>query len=214
MSNVKFQTNKKDTIWTNAFGDSVPFKFVPQSDKIKEELGVKIHKEAIKIEGLLNNLHILMNEARQKINTVIREEYELKNKKSLKVTKGSFTWYNFDKSLKVECEMNDIVKWDSSLMTEALNLFNKFLEKSLNEEAILIKGLINSAFSNTKGMIDTGKVFQILKHEDKINNPNFQKACELIRNAQNIDRTKLYMRVWEKSESGEYRNINLNFSSI
>ena len=84
----------------------------------------------------------------------------------------------------------------------------------MTEANELISQLVKSAFANTKGMIDTDKVFQILRYEEKIKNKQFQKACELIKQAQSIDRTKLYMRIWEKDADGAYRNINLNFSNI
>ena len=144
---------------------------------------------------------------------MIKEEYAIKGK-AKKEGKGSFTWYNFDKSIKVEADINDIVKWDGALMTEALGLLNKYISGSLTESNELIKQLVNDAFSNSKGMIDSRKIFQLLKYETKIKNASFLKACEMIKQAQSIDKTKLYMRVWEKMDTGEYRNVNLQFSNI
>lgn len=213
MSNVKIHT-LKDTTWTNASGDQVPVKFVPKSDKVKEVLAGKIHKAALNAESVLLALHTQMKEAMAEIKQMVMNEYQLKYKKEKSAGKGSFVWYNFDKSLKIEANVDDIVKWDSSLMTEALTLLNQYLESNLSDANILIKNLVNDAFANTKGMIDSRKVFQILKYEKDIKNTKFQKACELMKAAQGIDKTKLYMRVWEKAENGEYRSINLNFSSI
>jgi len=211
--NVKIHTSK-DSVWVNAAGDQVPFKFVPKSDKSKEAHAGKIYKSALNVEKVLNEFYELMREALEEIQKIVKEEYELKAKKEKKQGKGSFTWYNFDKSLKVEADVNDIVKWDEALMTEALQLLNQYIDNSLNETNVLIKKLINDAFANSKGMIDSRKVFQLLKYEKEIRSVKFQKACELMKAAQGIDKTKLYMRVWERTESGEYRNINLNFSTI
>lgn len=210
---VKINTNKTAT-WVNAAGDAVPLKFVPKIDKEKEALAGKIHKTATAVEASLNALYELMDDAFTHIRAMIKAEYELKNKTKKKEGKGSLTWYNFDRSIKVEADMNDIVKWDSALMTEALEHLNKYLSSGLTDTNLLIQGLVKSAFSNRSNMIDSGKVFQILKHQPDIKNATFQKACELMRNAQSIDKTRLYMRVWEKLTTGEYRNINLNFSSI
>lgn len=211
--NVKIHTSK-DSVWVNAAGDQVPLKFVPKSDKQKEAHAGKIYRAALNVEKVLNEFYDLMREALEEIQKVVKEEYELKAKKEKKQGKGSFTWYNFDKSLKVEADVNDIVKWDEALMTEALQLLNQYIDNSLNETNVLIKKLINDAFANSKGMIDSRKVFQLLKYEKEIRSTKFQKACELMKAAQGIDKTKLYMRVWERTESGEYRNINLNFSTI
>jgi hypothetical protein len=213
MKQVKIHTSK-DTTWTNASGDQVPVKFVPKSDKVKEVLAGKIHKAALNAEAVLAALHEQMKEAMAEVKKMVMDEYQLKYKKEARAGKGSFLWYNFDKSLKIEAKVDDIVKWDNSLMTEALTLLNQYLDSNLTDANILIKNLVNDAFANSKGMIDSRKVFQILKYEKDIKNAKFQKACELMKAAQGIDTTKLYMRVWEKTENGEYRNINLNFSSI
>jgi hypothetical protein len=200
---IKIHT-AKDSIWTNAAGDAVPLKFVPATEKRKETLAAKVHKSAIGVEAALLNFHQLIAGA---------FEYEIKYKKEKK-GKGSFTWFSFDRSIKIEADMNEIIKWDNALMTEAKTLLDMYISSNMSEANELISGLVMGAFGNTKGMIDTGKVFQILKYQDKIKASKFQKACELIKKAQSIDKTKLYMRVWEKQEDGSYRNINLNFSAI
>lgn len=209
MSNVKNHT-PKDKVWINAEGESVPVKFVPAEDKLKEAYAMKIHKVALGVEASLAALYLIMNDATQAIVAKVKEQFEIKQKKY----KGNITWYNFNRSIKVEAEMNDIVKWDEALMTEALSLLNQYLDSHLSDTDVLVKDLINKAFSNTKGMIDTGKVMQLLKYEERIRSEKFKKACSLIRQAQSIDKTKLYMRIWEKQTDGSYRNINLNFSSL
>ncbi|MBS1642740.1 MAG: DUF3164 family protein [Bacteroidetes bacterium] len=210
---VKNYTNK-DAIWTNAAGDDVPLKFVPKVDKVKESLSNKIRKMALEVECSIQQFHNFMNDCFIEVDKLIKEEYSIKNSKEKKKGKGSLTWYNFDKSIKVEADINDIAKWDNALMTEAQELLNQYISSNLSENNDLIKGLVTDAFSNSKNQIDSRKVFQILKYETKIKNTKFLKACDLIKQAQSIDKTKLYMRVWEKMEDGSYRNINLNFSSI
>jgi len=212
MNKVKIH-KKTDSTWLNAAGDKVPYKFVPESDRLKEAFAGKLHKAAIAAETALLDLHTAMRIGFDAVAQQIKSEYELKNKKQ-KAGKGGITWFNFDRSIKFEANINDIVKWDSALMTEALQLLNTYISTNMTEANVLISELVQSAFANTKGMIDTGKVFQILRHENKIKNKGFQKACELIKQAQSIDRTKLYMRVWEKGDDGQYRNVNLQFSNI
>lgn len=213
MKTVNFHSTKNET-WVNAAGDAVPYKYVPKNDKVKESLGAKIHKAALNAESVLKALHIQMNYAFAQIKAGLLEEFEIKKTKKQSLGKGSLTWYNFDKSLKVEADMNDIIKWDEALMAESLALFNKYLNSSLGEVDVFVRALVDKGFSNSKGQIDTGKVFQILKQEKNIKNTNFQKACQLIKQAQDVDKTKLYMRVWEKLPDGSYRNINLNFTSL
>lgn len=210
---VTTYTNKH-SVWINAAGDAVPYKFVPQIDKDKEKLAAKLLSSALKAEETLQLLHTAMNEATQHVVQATRQEYAIKSGKEKAQGKGAITWYNFDRSIKIEADVNDIVKWDEALMTEALKLLNDYVNSNLTEGQELIKGMVTDGFSNSKGMIDSRRIFQLLKYETKIKHKGFLKACELIKQAQNVDTTKLYMRIWVKEQDGSYRNVNLNFSSI
>jgi Protein of unknown function (DUF3164) len=210
MQTVKFQTDK---IWVNASGDAVPFKFVPPIDRKKETMAQKVYKQALQAEKILQDLYYFMADTFSAINALVKKEYEIKGKEK-KAGKGSFTWFNFDKSLKIEADIHEVVKWDEALSSEAYQLFKEYISQALSGDRELIDGLVTETFANNKGMIDTKKAFQIIKWGRKIKHSKFQKACDLLIQAQGIDRTKLYMRVWVKEEDGSYRNIVLNFSQI
>lgn len=199
--------------WQNAEGDMVPYAFVPVIDRKKETLAGSLHKKALAIEAALKALQEAMDKAIAEVNVLIMEQYEIRYNKKRKA-KGGLTWYNFDRSIKIESTLQGIVKWDQALMTEAKLQLDDYINSNMKEANEFISSLVSAAFSNTKGMIDTGKVFQILKHQDQIKAKAFQKACELMKKAQDIDRTKLYQRIWEKQDDGSYRNINLSFSSL
>lgn len=210
---VKIHTTK-DATWTNAAGEAVPYKFVPKTDKLKESLAGKLVKMALSAEDCLKALHIEMNKAMESVSEVIKNEYLNKYSKEKKAGKGSFTWFNWDRSVKIEADINEIEKWDGALMTEALSLFKKYINDSLSDSNELINSLVNDAFSNSKGQIDSKKINQLLKYQDKIKNKSFLKACELIVKARDIDKKKLYQRVWIKTDDGSYRNVQLNFSAL
>lgn len=205
--------SKKDK-WTDASGNDVPQKFLLKSDKVKEAFAGKIYKQSLAIEAQLNAFHAMIREASETVLSIVRNDYELKNGKAKKQTKGAFTWFNYDRSVKIEADVNDIVKWNSALLSEAHELLKEYITGEIGETNILIKGLVNEAFSTSRGEVDSRKIFQLLKYEDKIKNSKFLKACGLLKQAQAIDKTKMYMRVWAKQDDGQYRNINLNFSSL
>ncbi|MBA4196553.1 MAG: hypothetical protein C0459_03265 [Chitinophaga sp.] len=213
-SQVSIQTTKQQS-WVDATGITVPLKFVPAMDKKKEILAGNIYKKALAVEKILQELYELMNEATTEIRMMIKAEHDLKGK-SVKDKKreSSITWFSFNKSLKIEADMHDIVKWNPTLMAEAHELLKDFLGKSLNADKEFIGELVMEAFSNSKGVIDSKMIFKLLKYENKLKNAKYSKACQLMREAQDIDKTKMYQRVWEKMEDGSYRNINLNFSSL
>jgi hypothetical protein len=210
---VKTHTTK-DASWTNAAGDTVPLKFIGHADKVKERNAAAIRNAALKVEKALSDLYDQMGLTIAEVERAVKEEYEIKNRKKKPEGKGNFQWYNFDGSICVASKINDVVKWDDQMMKEANLLLTDYISTSLGEVNVLISKLVSGAFANTKGKIDGSKVFQILSYQNEITNNKFQRACELMRDAQSIDRSKLYMMVSERMENGEFRNINLNFSSI
>lgn len=206
--------SKKHPVWINAAGDQVPVKFVPKNDIEKEKLAADVLAAALKASEQLAKLHAKMLAATEAVKAMVKEQLGIEGRKGVGKGKGSLTWYSFDKSIKIEADMNEISRWDEPMMAEALNLLNTYLNENLSDANILIKGLVSDAFSSNKGTIDTKKVFQLLKYEDQIKDKNFQSACKLIRKAQDVDRTKLYMRIATRQEDGSYKYINLNFSAI
>lgn len=210
---VKIHTTK-DAVWHNAAGDAVPAKYVSKADRHKETWAGALHKQALKAEDVLADLHTAMKDGCEQIAALVRQEYEIKNGKKPRETKGNLTWYNFDGSIKVEANVNEIVKWDDAMMAEARKLLDKYLDSSLSETQAVIKKIMMAAFSNRKGTIDGRKVFELLSYENEVNSSNYKKACEIMRQAQTIDRSKLYMSISERLQDGSYRSIVLNFSNI
>lgn len=209
---VKIQTPKNKT-WVDADGTAVPYKFIPAAERMKESIAGGILKEALKIEKCLFDFHAKLSADFNKVFNQMLEDFKLKYNKERKI-KGAYTWFNFDKSIKIEASINDIIRWDEAMMHEAREQLDDYLNQNLTDSNELIRELAQAAFSNSKGMIDTGKVFQILKYEDKIRHKSFQRACLLMRNAQSVVNSKKYMRVWVREDDGSYRNVNLNFSSL
>lgn len=206
------QTAKQST-WRDADGQEVPYKFVPAADRMKESLAGTLLKKALKVEKQLEDFYNELKDGFDKVYQQMLADYNLKYGKERKI-KGSYAWFNFDKSIKIESSISDLIKWDDAMMSEAREYLDKYLAKNLTDTNELIKGLAQAAFSNAKGMIDTGKVFQILKFEDKIRDKYFQTSCKLMRGAQSVANSKRYMRVFVRQEDGQYRNVNLNFSSL
>ncbi|MCH5690008.1 DUF3164 family protein [Niabella sp. W65] len=117
------------------------------------------------------------------------EDYKIANNKERKI-KGSYTWFNFDRSIKIEGDVKDLVKWDEAKMALAREHFDEYMAKNLTTTNELVRGLIQKAFSNNKGMIDTAQVFLILKYQSSEKDASFQTACNLMRNAHSVANSK------------------------
>lgn len=141
-------------------------------------------------------------------------EETYKDKKIPKKWKGNFTFYNFDRSLKVEVNVNETIQFDEALIAAARECLDSFITKNVQGTDEVVRTLINSAFHNTKGGLDSKKVLSLLKYRQKIKAGEFQKALNLIEESISRPSSKKYFRVWAKDADGKYQNVDLNFSSI
>lgn len=210
---IKFHS-PKDSTWTNAAGDPVPVKHISKSEKMKEAIAARLYKKAMKMEEALVELFADMQQANMEIDAALRNDYELKTGQKKKAGKGGLTWYSFDGGIKVETNVNEYLKFDDGLMKEAQVLLNEYIGSRLNEDQKLIAAIATDAFSTSKGGFDPRKVFNLLKYEGQVKSTRFSKVCELIRNAQRIDKAKAYYRISVRQPDGNYRPIKLNFSSL
>ncbi|MGN7787391.1 DUF3164 family protein [Niabella sp. 22666] len=210
--NITIQTPKQST-WHDADGNEVPLKFVPKSDRVKEKLAGTLVKKALALEQDLLAFFTELKAGCDAVYNQMLEDYKIANNKERKI-KGSYTWFNFDRSIKIEGDVKDLVKWDEAKMALAREHFDEYMAKNLSTTNELVRGLIQKAFSNNKGMIDTAQVFLILKYQSSEKDASFQTACDLMRNAHSVANSKKYYRVWVRQEDGQYRNVNLNFSSL
>jgi hypothetical protein len=203
---------KTDRVWKDAAGLQIPARFVTNAERSFELLSAKVLKSALHAEKTLLDLHVLMSECFEEVRALINQEMDSKKKPPLK--QKSLTWFNFDKSVKIEAKSSDLIKWNESMLTEAMDLINIFLGKSMGDVNDLIRRLVADALSNRKKQVDARKIFQIIKHRDKIKNKDFQAACDLLIQAQGYDRSKIYMSVSFRKQDGVYQAVNLNFSNF
>jgi hypothetical protein len=201
-------TQKAGEPWTDEQGITIPFTRISKIEREKERLSSKILSKATEASNDLVWLHRFITEANNTINA-------LSNKEGKSLTKkGGFTWYNFDKSIKVEINRNDTVSFDEGMIASAREKLDIFLSDNTIGTDDIVRQLINTAFHNSKGGLDSKRVLSICKFRSKIKDSRFIDAINLIEASQSIRKTKQYYRVWVKDEAGEYININLQFSNI
>ena len=194
--------------WTDEQGITIPFTRINQSEKLKERFAGTITNKAMALSKQMEELHILIRKAETDIAQQAAKEGKAVTKK------GSFTWYNFDKSVRIEVNNNDTVKFDEAMIAAAREKMDKFLSESVSNTEDIVKQLINSAWHSRKGGLDSKKVLGLTKFRNKIAHKDFQEALNLIEQSQNIDSSKKYYKVAVKDDQGQYKNINLQFSNV
>lgn len=208
---VVIQKSGKD--WIDETGTSIPFNRISALEKTKEKFAGMLLKEALKVNEFLKGFSHSIAHANDMVNKSIIEDLKA-SKKNMKATKGNFTWYNFDRSIKVEVSVNETIHFDQAMIASARHAFDKFIEKNVQGTDDIVRQLINNAFANTRGGLDSKKVMSLLKYRSKIKDKSFQAALDLIEQSISRPSSKRYFRIWVKDAAGKYQNIELNFSSI
>jgi len=202
------QTNKQP-MWVDESGNKIPFNRLTSIEKNQEKQAARIVKEAERLNGLITAF-------KSDIKTICEKVYTdfMESKSVNKPAKGNFTWFNFDRSIKIEVSINDRIEFDNLTMKACKEKFDEFLGLNLDEKQAFVKELINEAFSTSRGKLDAKKVMSLMKYRTKIKDTLFQEALDLLEQSIRRPDSRTYFRVWKKADDGQYKNIDLNFSSI
>jgi len=104
------QTNKQP-MWVDESGNKIPFNRLTAIEKNQEKQAAKIVKEAERLNGLIMAF-------KSDIKTICEKVYNdfMEAKSVNKPAKGNFTWFNFDRSIKIEVSINDRIEFDDLTM--------------------------------------------------------------------------------------------------
>jgi hypothetical protein len=203
------QTNKQ-TSWTDDKGVSVPFTRITKIEREKEKIANKIVTDATAIKERLKAFKTYVETECGKLYQASLKEHKAEDK----VRKGNFTWYNFDKEVRVEVNVNERIGFQEPEISIAKEKLDSFISDNLGGVDKLIQELVNDAFQNTKGALDAKKVMSLLKYRSKIKAVKFQEALDLIEKSIVTNGSKTYFKVSLRQPNGEYEYIDLNFSSL
>lgn len=207
----------KDKTWYDEKGISVPITRVSALEKKKERYAGNLSDYAMDLNAQLIEFKQQMQSLSEEIYNDHMAKYlnEVKAKgEEPKKQKGNFTWYSFDRSVKIEVDVNDRIEFDSLIISACQEKLNDFLSDNLTSNQEYFRDLINDAFSTSHGKLDTRKVLGLLKHKSKIRQKKFQDAMALLEQSIHSNSSKTYYKVSVKDAAGEYKSINLNFSSL
>jgi hypothetical protein len=91
---------------------------------------------------------------------------------------------------------------------------DSFIELNVDGRVDFVKELVNDAFKTSRGQLDSRKVMSLMRYRNKIKDNTFREALDLIEESIRRPESKIYYRISEKDESGEYKSVELNLSSI
>jgi len=199
----------KDGVWKDEAGKDVPIEYIGTGARLKERNAATLLKEAVSLNKKLTIFKKLVEKLSGGVYQVAMEEFKAK-----KDGKGNFTWFNFDRSIKVEVSISERTEFDDLAIEASKKKLDEFLGENLNSKTAFVKDLVIDAFSTTKGKIDVDKVFQLMKYRTKIKDQLFQEAINILEAGIRRPGSKTYFRISEKKEDGSYSLVNLNFSNV
>lgn len=200
----------KQTTWIDASGVQVPYSRTTKTERSKESSAAKLLKIAQGVEAQLVEFKAAIQSACETFYKEVLKEHNADKRER----KGNFTWYNFDKSIRVEVNATERIEFKSPEIGLAKEKLDSFIEEGLGTTDAFIKELVNDAFQNTKGSLDPKKVLSLLKHRSKTKAVKFHEALDLIEKSIERNSSKTYYKIAIKGNSGEYEYVKLNFSEI
>lgn len=199
----------KETVWLDESGMQIPYNRLTKLEKSKEVTSNRLLNKAISIN---NSLKLFKEEVKEQCEKIYRMAMDEMNSKGS--GKGNFTWFNFDRSVKVEVSISERIEFDDLQIEACKEKLNEFLDDNIDGKVDFVKQLVNDAFSTSRGKLDTKKVMSLLKYRSKIKAKMFQDALDLLELSIRHPESKTYFRIWLRTEDGSYQNVDLNFSSI
>ena len=198
-----------DKFWQDEAGTRIPFARTTKAERLMERSTARILRESKATSKRIAELKELIAKLTSEAYAMFMRE------KDAKPGKGNFTMYNFDRSIKVEVNVNEPIIFDEMTIAAAKAKFDEFLDKNITTTDDVIKQMILEAFETTRGRkLDTKRVMNLVRYAEKVRNPLFKEAAKLISEAIRHPQTKTYYKVYERTADGSYQNINLNIASI
>lgn len=205
---IEKQTSKQQ-FWTDEKGINIPYNRTTPLERKMENKSYQLAKKAVE-------LHNKLADFKRDVAKICQEIYEqyMAENQITKKTKGNFTWYNFNRSIKIEVSINERIEFDDLAIEAAKAKLEQFLDGNIEAKDQFIKQLVMDAFETSRGKLDVKKVMSLVRYKSKIKAPLFREAVELIEKGIRRPDSRMYFRIWQRDENGKYILIDLNFSSI
>lgn len=196
-------------MWRDESGVAIPYNRTTKTERLMERSTARIIKEAKATHQRLAKLKALIAKLTTEAYVAFLSE------KDVKPGKGNFTMYNFDRSIKVEVNVNEPIVFDDLGIAAAKEKFDEFLEANVSATDNFIKQMILEAFETSRGRkLDTKRVMNLIRYRSKVDNSLFSEAVQLIEQSIRHPYTKTYYKVYERKDDGSYSHVELNFASI
>ncbi len=205
------QQKPTDQLWLDETGTRIPYNRVKPYERLNERKLAVLAKSAIDLNIRLKAFKSTLKETAEELYRAFLED---NNGRPPGKGKGGITLFNFDRSIKVEVDVNDNIVLDEAFISLAKEEFDHLLNDAIGDAKEWFKPILMDAFETSGGRLDYKKVLNLKRYKDRITDPRFHKAMDFIDKAIRKPSSTEYFRVWIRDNTGKYTDVQLNFSKI
>lgn len=209
---MKLQHTSKDKIWIDEAGDQIPFNRTTAIERKKEKHAFSLLKKGKAVYQVLADLKAAIREASDEVLNAEREASNVKLSE-----KGNYTWYNFDKSIKIQVDVSEPIRFDEIKIAAAKEKLMELIRTNISGDEFIIS-IAEDAFQTSSGKLDPKKILGLRKHSARIRNEKIKQewddTMKLIDSSITRPKSKSYYKIWVKDSEGKYQGVELNFSNI
>lgn len=209
---MKFKQLPKDKTWIDESGTEIPYNRTTASERLKEKYAFALLSDAEAINQKAADFKTKITDLVQEVIEAAREENSVKLE-----GKGNYTWYNFNRTIKIEVNVNDQISFDELNIESAKEKLMELIRMNITGDDFIIS-IVEDAFQTSKGKLDPKKILGLRRHTERIKNAKLKAEWSdimtLIDKSISRPNSKTYFKVWKKDEEGKYKGVELNFSAL
>jgi hypothetical protein len=191
----------------DAQGRLVPVEMVKDIDRERDAL---VHEIATKAKGLAETMREFKGRTMDDIQAFIDLSAE-RFGTNIGGIKGNISLRSYDGRFRVQRDMDEYLVFDERLQV-AKALIDECIHKWAAGTTAEIRALINDAFQvDKRGRVNTKRILSLRRIN--IDDPTWKRAMEAISESVQVAGSRAYIRVYERQEDGEYRQINLDLAA-
>lgn len=209
---MKFKQLPKDKTWIDESGTEIPYNRTTTSERLKEKYAFALLSDAEAINQKAADFKAKITDLVQEVIEAARAENNVKLE-----GKGNYTWYNFNRTIKIEVNVNEQISFDELTIESAKEKLMELIRHNISGDDFIIS-IVEDAFQTSKGKLDPKKILGLRRHTERIKNAKLKAEWSdimtLIDKSISRPNSKTYFKVWKKDEEGKYKGVELNFSAL
>lgn len=209
---MKLKQLPKDKTWIDESGTEIPYNRTTASERLKEKYAFALLSDAEAINQKAADFKTKITELVQAVIESARVENNVKLD-----GKGNYTWYNFNRTIKIEVNVKEQISFDELTIESAKEKLMDLIRTNISGDDFIIS-IVEDAFQTSKGKLDPKKILGLRRHTERIKNAKLKAEwsdiMKLIDKSISRPNSKTYFKVWKKDEEGKYKGVELNFSAL